>query len=261
MGTPEPAGPVGPRATAGLGRRDLLAGGLLGKAPPPQGIVLPEGAKPSYAQFGDDLVADSLFKGLGVEWPTYLDIGANDPVVGNNTFLFYLVGCRGVLIEPDVSLSAPLRETRPEDKLLVAGIGTEDRAEADYYVIDQPGLNTFDKEQADRLVREKGYRIERVVKMPLLGINRVIAEHFGGRAPDFVSIDIEGLDLAVMRTLDFTRYRPKVICAETLVTGTFRHNPGMTELLTANGYEVRGMTFPNTFYVDGAILKEPPPRG
>jgi hypothetical protein len=93
-----------------------------------------------------------------------------------------------------------------------------------------------------------------VVKMPLLNINRVIAEHLGGVAPDLLSIDIEGLDLPILKTLDFDRYRPKVICAETLYTATFRHNPETAAFLTGKGYEVRGMTMANTMFVDRQLI-------
>ncbi|HSQ56356.1 MAG TPA: FkbM family methyltransferase [Gemmata sp.] len=266
MGNPEPPPPISP----GVRRRDVLIGGLaglaggavLGRAAFPSREVeyveaeprMPDGANPSFAQCGEDLVAGGLFSSLGVKQPTYLDIGAADPMYGNNTYVFYLAGSRGVLVEPDVSLTDRLKMVRPRDTLLVAGIGTEETAAADYYVMSIPGWNTFDKEQAERLVREANFRIERVVRMPLFGINRVIAENFAGKAPDYISIDIEGLDYDVMKNLDFSRYRPKVICAETIITNTLRHNPRMTTLLCDHGYEVRGMTYPNTFYVDKALL-------
>ena len=270
MGTPEPVGPGAPRAATRLGRRDLIMGGvgglaglaagavagrtLLAKPPPPAEVRLPEGAKPSYAQFGDDLVADSLLRSIRTDNPTYLDIGANDPILENNTYMFYLAGCRGVLVEPNMALSERLRTVRPEDKLLVAGIGIDEAPEADYFMFKASGLNTFDKEQAERMVREKVTVLEKVVKMPLLSINKVIAENFGGKAPDYISIDIEGLDYAVLKTLDFKKYRPKMFCAETLITNTFNHNPETTALMEANGYVLRGMTFPNKIFVDKAVM-------
>ncbi len=266
MGDPE----LNASTPRGLRRRDLLTGGLGGlagltagalagralakTAPPPEEKSLPKGARLSYAQFGDDLVADSLFKGLGIANPTYLDIGAADPIIGNNTYFCYLEGCRGVLVEPDVAHTERLKSLRPGDTVLVAGIGIDETTEADFFVMSSPGLNTFDKTQAERLDRETEHKIVRKIKMPLLGLNRVIAEHFGGKAPDYLSIDIEGLEFAVLKTLDFTRYRPKLICADTLITATTRHHPETTQLLVAHDYEVRGMTFSNTFYVDKALL-------
>jgi FkbM family methyltransferase len=270
------SGPNAP-TSGGVRRRDLLAGGLGGLAglaagavtgrtllakgaatpsvAPPTELQLPHGAKLSFAQFGDDLVANSLFMCTDYKNPTYLDIGAADPDIDNNTYIFYLTGSHGVLVEPNVFQTERLRSMRPRDTVLVAGIGTQDFAEADFYVMSSSGLNTFDKEQAERLARESEHKIVKVIKMPMLGINRVIAEHFGGKAPDFISIDIEGLDYAVLKTLDFAKYRPKVICAETLITNTHRHNPDITKLMTENGYEVRGMTFANTLYIDKKLLR------
>jgi FkbM family methyltransferase len=250
-----------------LRRRDLLAGGMGLVAGAVGGLyaggvinrkprlwtgdrVVPEGANLSFSQFGDDLVAGNLLINIGVKKPTYLDIGAFDPVRDSNTYLFYLSGCQGVLVEPNAAITDRLKEVRPRDTVLVAGIGTDDVAAADYYMLESPGLNTFDKERAEQISRETGHKILEVVKMPLLSINRVIAEHFGGTAPDYISIDIEGLDYAVLRTLDYGKYRPKVICAETLISTNLRHNPKTTELLLANGYEVRGLTVANTIYVD-----------
>lgn len=253
--------------TGGLRRRDLVVGalGALGGASAclltrgPKvwagDTVIPGDVKVSYAQFADDLVALNLLNAVKAGRVTYLDIGAFDPVRDSNTYLFYLEGCRGVLVEPNVALTERLRSVRPGDKVLVAGIGTDETTEADYYVLGNPGLNTFDKEQAERISRETSHKIQKVVKMPLLNINRVIAENFDGKAPDFISIDIEGLDYAVLKTLDFKRFRPKLVCAETLVTNTLQHNPETTKLMLDNGYEVRGMTVSNTFYLDKQLIR------
>jgi FkbM family methyltransferase len=261
MGTPAPTGPRVPRRdllAAGAGALAGLAAGVpAGRATlrdKPAEPALPDGAHVSYAQFGEDLVAASLFHSIEVERPTYLDVGAFEPIKYNNTYLFYRRGARGVLVEPNVEVTPKLRAERPGDTVLVAGIGTDDAPEADYYVMSHPELNTFDRAQAERLDREHGLKIVRVIRMPLLNINRVIADHFGGAAPDFLSIDIEGLDYAVLKTLDFARFRPKVVCAETLITATLQHNPETTKLLAENGYEVRGMTYPNVLYMDRRLL-------
>ena len=263
--------PAAPTQSRGVRRRDLIAGafgavvglsgglaagGVLTQRPRTWAgdRVLPDGAKVSYSQFADDLVAANLLYGVGVNKLTYLDIGAYDPINDNNTYHFYLDGCHGVLVEPNPAITERLKSVRPRDKVLVAGIGIDDTAEADYYMLDNPGLNTFDKEQAERIARETKHRIEKVIKMPLVNINRVIAEHLDGKAPDLISIDIEGLDYPVLKTLDFAKYRPKLICAETLITNTLRHNPKTTELLLAHNYEVRGMTYANTFYLDKNLL-------
>ena len=89
--------------------------------------------------------------------------------------------------------------------------------------------------------------------MPLVPINKVIEQHFHGKAPDFISIDVEGLDTPIMKTLDFQRFRPKLICAETLSPLAFKMETEMTEFLSQQGYEARAVTFPNTLYVDKSL--------
>ena len=81
-----------------------------------------------------------------------------------------------------------------------------------------------------------------------------MAEHFGGAAPDYVSIDAEGLEFAIAKTIDFARFRPKVICIETLIANTLEHNPEITKYMVEHGYEPRGMSYPNTLYLDRNLL-------
>jgi FkbM family methyltransferase len=266
---PEPAAPqpaAEKRSFFRMPRRDFFVGGLAGLiAGKAAGWVqplewtqkeLPDGTKLSFAQYGEDLVAGGLLSALGVDKPSYIDIGAYEPIRSNNTYLFYRRGGRGVLVEPNVALTDKLRRKRPGDTVLAAGIGIDDNPEADYYVMSDDELNTFSKEQADRLTQETTIKLIKVVKMPLLNINRVLAEHFGTTAPDFFSIDIEGLDFAVLKTLDFARFRPKVLCVETIITTTFKLEQEIFTLMAEKGYEPRGMTHANTIFVDKRLLEK-----
>jgi hypothetical protein len=88
----------------------------------------------------------------------------------------------------------------------------------------------------------------------LLNINRVIEEHLG-RAPDILSTDVEGLDLDILRTLDFSRFRPGVICAETLLTMTTGRPAPITRFLTARGYIPRGGSLYNTIFIDARRIE------
>ena len=221
-------------------------------APPP----LPEHARLSFSQQGEDIVLfHALREQLKIETPTYMDIGAAHPVRGNNTYLLYTTGARGVLVEPNPDRVEQLRQQRPGDIVVAAGIGVTDTAEADYYEIKgNPALNTFSAEQVALLQRGQTESVvERVVKMPLLGINRVIAERLG-RAPDLVSTDVEGLDYAILRTLDLARFRPAVICAEAVpMTNAGRLSP-LTRYLVSRGYVPRGGSMYNTVYLDARRL-------
>jgi hypothetical protein len=113
-----------------------------------------------------------------------------------------------------------------------------------------PTLNTFSPEQVE-MYRRGSQRdpVEKVVKMPLVSVNHLMAECFG-QAPDLLSIDVEGLDLAILRTLDFGTFRPGAIIAETIRMGGGGDNTDISALLMSKGYVVRGGSLYNTIFAD-----------
>jgi FkbM family methyltransferase len=209
----------------------------------------------SFSQCGEDRAIEFIFVYLAIDKMTYLDIGAHHPFENSNTYYFYRKGYRGVLVEPNVDFSELLRGVRPEDTTLVAGIGASAAKEADYYVMSDSLLNTFSKEEVEHQEKVSKGRIaiRDVIKMPLLNINDVIAEHFK-EAPTFVSIDTEGLDLAILKSLDFSRYRPKVVCAETIVYKTHKTRPEIAQFMESQGYVAQGGSMVNTIFVDSKLL-------
>ena len=213
----------------------------------------PGEVKNSYAQQGEDLILWNIASQFLRFHPiTYLDVGAHHPIAGNNTYLFYEKGYRGVLVEPNPALWEVLAATRPGDSLLRAGIGAGGQSEADYYVISgDGGLNTFSKDMAQSYAAStKGrYSIEKVLRLPLLDINEVMLKHWGG-PPHILSIDTEGYELPILQSIDFGRLRPNVVCVDTLEFGTRRLRGEALELMAAKGYDLRGATFVNTIFVD-----------
>ena len=208
----------------------------------------------SFSQQGEDVVLYHVVRDLlKVEKATYMDVGAAEPVLSNNTYLLWGVGHRGVLVEPNPALAKKLRDYRSGDKVVEAGVGVTDQTEADYFEIKgNPMLNTFSPDQVKSLEAE-GEAVERVRKMPLLNINRIIEEQIG-RAPDVLSTDIEGMDSSIIKTLDLSRFRPGAICAETVAMSPTGDNSEITTYLLSQGYCVRGGSTINTIYVDSKRL-------
>lgn len=211
----------------------------------------------SYAQQGEDIILWHMVAEVLKRSPiTYLDVGAHHPVVSNNTYLFYEKGHRGVLVEPNPALHETLAAARPQDTLLRAGIGVGADTEADYYVISGDGqLNTFSKQVADEVRGRSGGRhfVERVIRVPLLNINDVMQKHFG-RAPHLLSIDTEGFELPILKSLDFDRFRPEVVCVDVLEFGTGRVRNAVVELMLEKNYALRGATFVNAVFVDSRLI-------
>ena len=211
---------------------------------------LRQGGRESFAQCGEDLIIAYVLSALGRKDITYLDVGAHHPTYLSNTYYFYLRGHRGVCIEPDASLLAAFRRERSGDTLLNIGVAPQD-GEAMFYVLSTPTLNTFSREEAERFASYGTQRIERVESIPIRNINAIVGEYFRA-PPDLLSIDVEGLDLAILESLDFANCAPDVCCVETLSYTEDRSERKLTEiidLMLANDYFVYADTFVNSIFV------------
>lgn len=220
-------------------------------------IVLPH-SRLVYAQAGEDLILDNLFYSQKISKPSYLDIGANHPAYISNTFYFYIRGSKGVCIEPNPVLYRKIKKARPRDTVLNVGIGIDQQTEADFYLFSghADGLSTFSKKDAEywQETGMKGVgkiRYDKIIKVPLQTINNVIGNNFS-TVPDLISIDVEGLDLEILQTLDFNLYRPPVICVETLYYNEAQKEhkrEGITEFLRTKDYDVYADTHINTIFL------------
>lgn len=216
---------------------------------------LGQAGRVSYSQCGEDMIARFVFDALKIARPSYLDIGAHHPTYLNNTYAFYEAGSSGVNIEPDPDLFARFPEERPRDTNLNIGIG-EAAAELTFHVMSARTLNTFSAEEA-RAATEKGRAtIERTLQLPVRPVGEVLGEHFAQAAPDFLSLDVEGLDLAILKAWDFSRWRPRLACVETIVYAGGRGG-GQRDDIAAHlqdcGYFAYAHTHVNTLFVDRAV--------
>jgi FkbM family methyltransferase len=202
----------------------------------------------SYAQWGEDILLKLYLDYLKEPQPQYIDIGAWDPVDGSNTYLFYRAGGRGVLVEPNPTYCEKLRAVRTRDTVINAGLGATTDTEADYYIIGGDGqLNTFSKKQVD----EEHLKVKEVVKMPIRNVNKVLEENFA-TAPALFSVDTEGFDLTILKTMNFGRWRPKVFCVETIVKDHFR-NEEIVQFMKSKGYAYAGGHTVNSIFLDANL--------
>ena len=77
----------------------------------------------TYAQCGEDIIIKFLFDSLLIHRGTYMDIGANDPIKYNNTYLLYKNGWHGVNIDPQAEAINKFNKLRKRDKNLQIGVG------------------------------------------------------------------------------------------------------------------------------------------
>lgn len=208
--------------------------------------------KPSFSQAGEDRIVHYLFYSLGLDKPTYVDIGTNHPVHGNNTYFFYHRGATGICIEPDPVLFAKIKQVRNRDKCLNVGIGLNETTAAEFfkYPAKHSGYNTFNKEEVE-LRQNTGLNYEEKLLIPLKNINHILEQNMG-HAPDLVSIDVEGLDLEILRSYDFDNYAPLVLIAETIRfgdTAAAAKQQDIIDFVLSQGYTVYADTHINTIFL------------
>lgn len=197
----------------------------------------------SYSQLGEDAVVRYVFKKLKIKNPTYIDIGANDPERFNNTALLYQSGSRGINIEPNPTVFKELAWIRKGDVNLNIGVAGKD-GEANFYLFNDDKVSTFSKEEAERNTKNSPSLSFRTVTIPTLTVWTVIQKYAHGVFPDFLSIDIEGLDEMVLQSINYPESAPKVICVETarLSTGSIE------SFLVSKGYIKLSENFLNAVF-------------
>jgi FkbM family methyltransferase len=163
----------------------------------------------SYAQNFEDVMLARAFPGAR---GFYVDVGANDPDIDSVTRAFYERGWSGINIEPLSANSALLRKRRLRDVNLEMALGEREGKITFYEVGKWHGYSTTDAAIAEQHRRDGLKVVEH--KVPLRTLASVLDEHAAGRAIDFLKIDVEGTELAVLRGADLSRHRPKIIVLE-----------------------------------------------
>lgn len=158
----------------------------------------------TYAQHGDDLAILNIFHRLSIKQPTYIDAGAHHPEKLSNTALLYKRGSRGINIEANPALIGLFKTQRPDDINVYAAIVPDNRAHATLYRVGLTnGINsTLPQPCADK------------VEVPAMMLDHVIDKYANGVWPDLLSLDIEGQDAPVLRSINTSRPLPRVICVE-----------------------------------------------
>jgi FkbM family methyltransferase len=207
--------------------------------------------KKSWSQSGEDIIIEYLFGLRKIDKPTCIDIGAYDPVFANNTYKFFLKGSKIVNIDANPSAIESFIKHRSSDINLNIGIGASE-GEFDFYIMDDPALNTFSELEKINL-EKSGHQLKEVKKIKMLTINQIAHKYFHDTALDLLSVDAEGVDFDIIKSLDFAKYQPKVICIESINytpdgTGTKRHD--LCRYIEDAGYYEYANTNINSIFIN-----------
>lgn len=201
----------------------------------------------SYSQEGEDLILNRIFEGKREGF--YIDVGAHHPKRFSNTYLFYKMGWRGINIDAMPGSMASFDHHRPEDINLEFGISDIEQ-EADYFVFNEPALNTFSERQAQLKNGYKNFKIERTIRVKLIPFSQILDKHVSeDQEIDFLNIDVEAFDFHVLNSIDFNRIKPKIILIEESdFNFESMEKSRINNHLQKNGYVLMAKTFNTLIY-------------
>lgn len=199
-------------------------------------------SKKSYSQDGEDVALAAFFEEKKGYRGFFVDVGAHHPVRFSNTWRYYRNGWRGINIDPTPGSMNPFKRWRSRDINLEIGIGAA-ASTMTFFCFNEPALNTFDPTVA--AVRDTGnpYKVIKKVPVPIAPLREVLAQHLPqGQQIDFLSVDVEGLDLEVLKSNDWTNYAPTFVLVEDHVfTMDAPDNSEIYVFLKGHGYQIVGV--------------------
>jgi FkbM family methyltransferase len=144
------------------------------------------------------------------------------------------------------------KRIRPRDVNLELAI-SESAEVLTFYAFSEPGLSGFSKALSEERDGQFDYsKLMFKKEMQTHTLARVLDEHLPpGQKIDFLNVDVEGLDLQVLRSNNWDKYRPSVILAEDLNVRTLDQvaDSEVARFLRDQGYTPLAKTFRTLIFV------------
>jgi FkbM family methyltransferase len=178
----------------------------------------------------------------GRERGFFVEVGANEPRARSQTWHLEQAGWSGILIEPQPDLADELRKAR-RAKVFAVACSSPDNAGRTLPLHVAGPLSSL-----DRGGMAAGASPGRVIDVPIRTLNEILIEAQAPSSIDFLSIDVEGHELDVLRGFDLARWKPRLILLEDHVTGLAKHR-----FLTRAGYRLIRRFDNNGWYMPSEI--------
>lgn len=190
----------------------------------------------SFSKSGEDIQLKQL---LRTNTPgTYVDIGCWHPLKASNSYYFSIRDWKGICIDPNPELKKVFNNYRKNDIFINSGVSNV-KANLDYFMLEESSMNTFSKAFIDgNNLREK---IIKTVNIPVLPLSEILdCQLKDNYRLDFFDIDVEGLDIEVLKSNNWRKYRPKCILIETNKALVTESSSEIATYLNSKNYELIG---------------------
>lgn len=203
----------------------------------------------SWSQEGEDMVLRRIYESKKSGF--YVDVGAHHPKRFSNTYFFYRRGWMGINVDAMPGSMKLFKRWRSRDINLELGVAQQEGV-LNYYVFNEPALNGFLADLSEeRHLAQNEYFIKEIRKIQVKPLREILQDNLKGQIIDFLSVDVEGLDLDVLKSNDWGKYRPKFVLAEILKSNFHDLNQDSVVLfMKEQGYTVYAKQVNTVFFED-----------
>jgi len=201
----------------------------------------------SYSQEGEDMILRRIFKDKRSGF--YVDVGAHHPIRFSNTYAFYRLGWKGINIEPNPESIKLFRKLRLKDLNLNLGVANH-QGVLRYFMFNEPALNTFDSDLAEIRLKNPEYKIESETHVEVTTLENILDQsQLAFNQIDFLTIDVEGMDLDVLKSNNWNKYKPSWVLVEQLGLHDLESTDFETHVfMKSKGYILFAKTFNTLFF-------------
>lgn len=165
----------------------------------------------SYSQHGEDVLLNRVFSHK--KHGRYIDIGANHPINKSVSYASFLRGWTGITIDMDSSMIDLYKTFRPRDIAIHAAISDEVGLKQAFII---PGSTRSSLESDVGGAYQDTSFNPTIGKIRCVTLTEILNDHKEFLDCDFLNIDVEGHEASVLRGIDFTFFRPRVIVVEAI---------------------------------------------
>ena len=212
--------------------------------------------KKSYSSNSVDLIINELFKNK--QKGIYIDVGCNHPFIGNNTYKLFKKGWSGINIDLDYTFIDSFNFYRPNDYNLQIGVSDKNGDQEMYFHHERSAINTLDSKRSTKSILKKNIKT--------LTLNNIIENSkFKNQQIDYLSIDVEGFELNVLKGFDLNKYKPQALSIEyidpEMIKEEYYHqninnvlHSDLYKLLTNHGYHFVNWLHSDLIFVSNEVF-------
>lgn len=215
----------------------------------------------SYSSYGEDAMLNGVMKRLSwimdknlFEYNTYIDIGSFHPVIDSNTYFLYKMGWSGTLVDPNKYFNPIINNIRPNDTIYNYAVDSTSGIKDFYIFGNEDSSNTLSKNFANKKVNAQHTDVLKIEQIQSKTINDVILIHMQNfnKVPFVLNIDIEGLDIDVIKTYQSDIRIPFIMIEDDSMKQFY--NSEIRTVMEENQYFPIATTFLTTLYVDSISI-------